>query len=133
MARHSIPIRTALLSVVALVGCTTPAASPVPSATVVALPTLPSVPRVCLGVGGGGGARLTGNPTDPRVTWIEGFGNRGEIVWPPGYTARFAPALEVLDASGKVVYREGDEVQGGCAVGPPDDPPSLLLILPPRR
>ncbi len=96
-----------------------------------ALPTLAAVPRVCLGVGGGG-ARLMGDPSDPRVAWLEGSGNRGEVVWPPGFSARFAPDLEVLDASGKVLYREGDEIVEGCAVGPPEDPPSLLLILPRR-
>jgi hypothetical protein len=95
------------------------------------LPTVPVVPRVCQSVGGGG-AKLKGDPNDARVAWVEGSGNRGEIVWPPGFTARFAPDLEVLDASGKVVYREGDEITEGCAVGPPDDPPSLILILPPR-
>jgi hypothetical protein len=87
-----------------------------------------SVPRVCLGIGGG--ATLAGDPNDPRVAWLEGFGNRGEVVWPPGYKARFTPNLEVLDAAGNVVHREGDEMPGGCAVGPPDDPPSLVLIIP---
>jgi hypothetical protein len=115
--------------VVTLLGCGTLPPTERPSPLLLPLRTIP-VPRVCLGVGGGGGATLVGDPNDSQVAWLEGFGNRVEVVWPPGYFARFAPDLEVLDPSGKVMYREGDLIPGGCAVGPPDDPPSLILIIP---
>src|SRR5947207_12504713 len=116
----------------ALLGCAGASSSPTSTPRVVALPTVPRVPTVCRGIGGPPGPMLKGDPKDPHVTWTEGFGNRGEIVWPPGYRARFAPTLEVLDAVGNVVYRAGDRIPGGCAVGPDDDPSSVLLILPPR-
>jgi hypothetical protein len=46
---------------------------------------------------------------------------------PPGFTARFTPQLEVLNANGDVVAREGTGVTGGCMAGP--GPNALLLIL----
>jgi hypothetical protein len=98
-------------------------ATPTPS-----LPTVAEVGQACAGVGNDG--TLAGSPTDPRVAWLVGSqGGRKEIVWPPGFTARFDPDLAVLDASGKVVYRAGDRPGGGCVIGSSDSP---LLILPPR-
>ena len=98
-------------------------ATPTPS-----LPTVAELPQACAGIGNDG--MLAGSPTDPRVTWLAGpQGERGEIVWPPGFTARFDPDLAVLDASGNVVYRAGDRPGGGCRIGSSDSP---LLILPPR-
>ena len=98
-------------------------ATPSPS-----LPTLDSAINPCAGVGLG--ATLAGSPTDPRVAWlVYSQGGRSEIVWPAGFTARFDPDLAVLDASGKVVYRAGDHIDGGCVVGGVDSP---LLILPPN-
>ena len=32
-------------------------------------------------------------------------GERTELAWPVGYSARFVPDLELLDASGRVVAR----------------------------
>ena len=53
--------------------------------------------------------------TDPRVTWlVTRGGDRLEVVWPPGYTARFTGGLEVVDSTGIVVFREGDAISGGC-------------------
>ena len=95
-------------------------------------PTLPTLPGVtentpCAGVGNDG--TLAGSPTDPRVAWLaEPKGGRVEIVWPQGFTARFDPDLAVLDASGKVVYRAGDKIDGFCVRG--EGRP--VLILPPR-
>jgi len=114
--------------VVALLGCGGVPPTARPSALILALPTVAVIPRLCLTLGGG--ATLRGDPNDPRVAWGEGFGNRGELVWPPGFVARFAPDLEVLDRNGNVFLREGDILPGGCAVGGADDPPSLVLILP---
>ncbi len=80
----------------------------------------------CIGVGLVG-ATLNGDPTDPRIAWLdlEGEGRR-EIVFPPGYTVRFTPTLEVLDDAGQVVARAGERIDGGCLTGSLDDP---LLIL----
>jgi hypothetical protein len=95
-------------------------------------PTLPTLATLadntpCAGVGTE--ATLVGSPTDPRLAWMVDFrGGRHEIVWPRGFTARFDPDLAVLDASGKVVYRAGDRIDGGCVTGAEN----TLLILPPR-
>ena len=110
-----------------LLGCGTVPSAERPSPLLLPLRTM-AVPRVCLGLGGG--ARLVGDPNDAHVAWLEGFGNRGEVVWPPGYHARFAPDLEILEPTGRVIYRGGDLMPGGCAVGPSDDPSSLILMIP---
>lgn len=59
---------------------------------------------------------IHGSAADPRVTWVTSpdTNDRTEIIWPVGYSARFVPALEVLDAAGKVVAREGDHLGGWC-------------------
>ncbi len=36
------------------------------------------------------------------------------LIWPPGFTARFAPQLEVIDPIGQIVMREGDPLGGSC-------------------
>src|ERR1700693_3957017 len=93
----------------ALVACSV---SPTPSP--VALPTLASDNGGCRGVGLVD-STLAGSPTDPRVTWLVSHGGvRSEIVWPPGFTARFTPHLEVLDAVGTVLFRAGDRISAGC-------------------
>jgi hypothetical protein len=98
-------------------------ATPTPS-----LPTLSEDIPPCAGVGTE--ATLAGSRTDPRLAWmVDSQGGRHEIVWPRGFTARFDPDLAVLDASGKVVYRAGDKIDGGCVTGGEDSP---LLILPPN-
>jgi hypothetical protein len=43
----------------------------------------------------------------PPVWGVDGAGATFAIFWPPGFTARFGPALEVLDPSGRVVARAG--------------------------
>jgi hypothetical protein len=94
------------------------------------LPTLSSYNGACRGIGLLD-ATLVGDAGDPRVAWLEMRGDgRHEIVWPPGFSARFTPDLEVLDASGKVAFRAGDKISGGCTAGPNDDPGSVLLIRP---
>ena len=104
-----------------LVGCVTRPTLP--------LPTLASYNGGCRDVGLD--ATLAGSRTDPRVAWLLGpGGSRHEIIWPPGFTARFDPNLAVLDADGVVVYRAGDRIEGGCVAGTADDP-GLLLITPP--
>jgi len=61
---------------------------------------------------------------------LESGGRRIDLVWPPGYSAQFNPGLEVLDERGKVLFRAGDIVQGGCVRGPQDDLGSVMLIRP---
>lgn len=132
------------LAVVAFVAMIVAAcASPSPSAPVSpsALPAHvpPSAPPVvllpttrvwlsdaCIGVGLVD-ATLSGDPADSPIAWLdlEGGGRR-EIVFPPGYTVRFTPTLEVVDDGGQVVARAGDRIDGGCLTGSIDDP---LLIL----
>jgi hypothetical protein len=46
-------------------------------------------------------------------------GQRLELAWPLGYSARFTPRLELLDENGDVVGREGDELTGGCTTADP--------------
>jgi hypothetical protein len=83
-------------------------------------PTVDGVPVACAGVGYLGEVTIHGSTGDPALTWIvfEPEGRRENLLWPAGYQARFTPALEVLDPSGRVVAREGDRVTGGCAMPP---------------
>jgi hypothetical protein len=63
-------------------------------------------------------ALLHGGLTDPGVTWLDDAAlGHLDLVWPPGYTARFVPSLEVLDAAGKVVFRGGQHITGVCTTG----------------
>jgi hypothetical protein len=108
----------------ALLGCVTPINLQLPVA---------QFPNNCRGIGLEG-ATLVGSISDPRVTWLRSSnGSRIDLVWPPGYSARFAPRLEVLNESGLVVFREGDQVEGGCAKGSQEDPSSIVLLDPPFR
>jgi len=100
----------------------------IPSATVVIrpLPLAPN-PDICRGMGMDG--LINGAPDDPRVAWIiTGFGRETPLVWPAGWTARFGPTLEIVDASGSVRFRRGDIVSGICLEGPPNAPSSLVMI-----
>lgn len=117
--------RWALLLALALAGCSTvspsfgalvpPAASPAPTLPTTSLTAPDGSEMACAGVG------LTdvlrGDPANPRLAWLESFPNGGhrlEIVWPPGYSARFTPRLQVLDPTGQVVIEDGDFVEGAC-------------------
>lgn len=63
---------------------------------------------------------LHGSPTDVRVVWMTRPAEGPvELAWPAGYSARFDPDLELLDASGRVVGREGTSVTGGCPTADP--------------
>ena len=84
-------------------------------------------PQLCRGVGVD--AALTGDASDARVTWLVfTSGHEIPLVWPPGWAARFAPSLEVLDPGGTVRLRAGDAVSGVCQKGPVDAPGSLMMI-----
>jgi hypothetical protein len=115
-----------VLAAAVATGCAAPrpSPSPVPAAdglplpsSGVAWPSPPASPPACAGVGLD--AILHGNQADPAVTWLEdrAGGGRIAIKWPPGFRARFAPALEVIDLTGQVVHREGDAIDGGCIEG----------------
>lgn len=84
-------------------------------------------PGACGGVGLE--AVLRGSRDDPRLVWLEITsalptapdatpGPPQTIVWPAGYRARFTPNLEILDAGGNVVLRDGDAIGGVCYVDP---------------
>lgn len=66
------------------------------------LPVEPGILDVCGGVGRD--AILRGDPSDPRVTWLQevSTGWRIDIIWPAGTAARFAPRLEVISPLGDV-------------------------------
>lgn len=92
----------------------------------IALPTLASWTGSCRGVGLSD-AVLHGASDDARGAWlVTRDGVRLDVVWPPGYRARFAPDLEVLDGGGTLRFREGDEPTGACTTGPDADGPLLL-------
>jgi hypothetical protein len=96
------------------------------------LPAVAEVPRVCAGVGAGT-VLLAGDAADPRLAWetaLDGTG-RQDVIWPPGYRARFTPRLEVIAADGRVVARAGDTIPaGGCVAGPPDNPRLVIFVDP---
>ena len=121
-------LATLLCTVALLIGCERPAPSPSPLPPgLYAVPTIDtSTFDACAGVGIAD-AHLTGDPNDPRVAWLTGQYGRREVVFPARFTARFAPELEILDATGTVVARSGDLITGGCVTG--GDPVGPLLIL----
>lgn len=75
---------------------------------------------LCAGTGYVGEFRLHGAADDPRLAWmIRPDGTRTELAWPVGFSARFAPTLEVLDGQGRVIASEGSIVHGGCGTADP--------------
>ena len=95
------------------------------------LPTVSNDGGWCREIGDGG--VLRGASADPRIAWGEttvGTRNivlRQDLVWPSGYTARFAPQLEILDASRRVRYVAGDIIDGGCTTGPDAQGPMYVI------
>jgi len=91
------------------------------------LPAVNAFNGNCRGVGFDG--HIKGDPTDDRLAWLVSDldGARVEIVWPPGYAARFTPRLEVIDEEGDVVFRDGDGVNGACTTGAEAEGPLLML------
>ncbi len=94
---------------------TPPVGSPLPTAAFQPPPSETLGP--CAGVGLD--AILHGDPADPALTWVNdrAAGGRIDAIWPGGFSARFDPALQVLDAAGQIVHREGDVIDGGCVTG----------------
>ena len=102
----------AILALFAVAACSTdPTPPPAPVSRPVLL-TIRSDPGGCRGVGID--ATLHGSQLDPRVAWLMRDGRRTELIWPTGYTARFVPRLQILDASGRVVFVEGEHIKGAC-------------------
>lgn len=110
MTRQSIGLSVLTL---ALAGC----AGLLPGSA--SLPTDANWPGGC-GIGVGLDAVLRGDAGDARVAWAidRSSGGRIDLVWPAGYSARFLPDLQVLDASGTIVARDGDLVIGKCMGDP---------------
>jgi hypothetical protein len=75
---------------------------------------------LCAGGGYPDEPRLHGAPDDPRLVWmIRSDGTRTELGRPLGFSARFAPTLQVLDDHGRVIASERSIVQGGCGTADP--------------
>ena len=114
LSRRMTPTLLALAATAVIAaGCRTP------------LPTAQGVPGPAVGIdicaGVGLDAFLHGDPTDPRTAWlVRPDGGRQDLLFPAGYTAVFAPTLQVLDPTGRVAMAEGDFVYGAC-VGPGDE------------
>jgi hypothetical protein len=129
------PVRgfTGLLLLAFLVGC-----SSAPSESASRVPTqLPTLapgeiplptfleevdghPQLCAGSWYTSDVTVHGSPDDPALTWIVFAvdGHRENLLWPPGYRARFTPTLEVLDPFGRVYAREGDPAHDHCPMLP---------------
>ena len=55
---------------------------------------------------------LTGDRDEtPDSVWLAGTSGPLHVIWPEGFTARFFPAAELLDARGQVVAVEGDIIE----------------------
>ena len=99
-----------------VVGCTTLPTSPrnLPGTPLPAYPSIiPSATFLC-----GGGkfvpslvGRLHGDSQDPQLVWlVADSGTRIDILWPPGFSVRFEPRLELLDDAGQLVGISGQEI-----------------------
>lgn len=79
------------------------------------------IPTGDRGAGGFDGlifGRLVADPTyDGGCLWLETDNGRLSIVWPYGYSARFGSTVEVLDETGAVVARAGEDVRFGGGIG----------------
>lgn len=130
--RPSVPLVrgiTCVLVATLLAGCAAAGSPTLPLPTLapgeVALPEylaeVGGAPQLCAGVAWVGfPVVVDGSRDDPALTWIV-FGNDGHrenLLWPPGYRARFTPSLVVLDPTGQAVAREGEYATGGCPMLP---------------
>jgi hypothetical protein len=104
------PAFLALAAVAIVAGC-----GLAPSQPTAELPTLAGYNGSCRDISVNGHA--TGDPA---------LGVRRDIVWPPGYTARFTPELEIVDEKGVIAFRDGDSVRGGWVTGPDAQGPLLI-------
>jgi hypothetical protein len=92
------------------------------AAIVRALPALPAPPTgasVSCDTAGFMGT-LAGDVNDPWYAWlVSGSGDRVDVKWPAGFTARFDPELQIVDPTGATIARTGETIQlgGGLAGG----------------
>jgi hypothetical protein len=101
-----------------LIGCGAQTARPLPTA---------EFPERCRGVAVE--ATLAGDAGDPRIAWlVHDSGDETPLLWPSGWSARFAPSLEVLDDRGVVRMRSGDRFASVCLKGGADDPSSVMMV-----
>lgn len=109
-----------LTAVVMVVGCGAGGAS---TAGTVNIPTLPSpspgVEVLCASALHAPFTLEGAATASPAVWGVDIARHRFGIVWPPGFSARFSPGLEILDTSGAVVARQGTVSDAG---GAGDDP-----------
>ncbi len=104
---------TLAVAVASLGGCSFPAPSTDNRSSVsVYLPTLPGLDgpaKPCAGVGLEDSV-VHGMATAPDPVWLDTGrqARRTSVRWPAGFSARFAPQLEIIDTSGAVVAKEGD-------------------------
>jgi hypothetical protein len=124
---RSRPAALLLFATLAVAGCATSPA-PTPSSTPTPLrsgfvplvtlsgrlPTGVSASNfVCAGYGLAD-AFVRGDLNALEKVWLvpigAGAGGPRQVTWPAGFRARFAPRLELIDASGLVVAREGDRL-----------------------
>jgi hypothetical protein len=90
---------------------------------------LPAVPDSVICRVAGIEATLRGDASDPRIAWLQDdAGNDISLVWPPDWTARFSPRLEVVDAAGRTRLHDGDAVSSVCFRGPPNDRDAVVMI-----
>lgn len=62
--------------------------------------------------------KLVADPSfDGGCVWLESQYGPLSIVWPYGYSARFGSTVEILDETGAVVARAGDEIRIGGGIG----------------
>jgi hypothetical protein len=111
----------ALVNLLFVFGCSSIETSPLPPTIEGSIP-LPAVQThqdgheiLCAGGGYVGRVELHGSRSNPAVTWITfPDGDRRDVVWPEGYTARFEPNLIVFTERGLIVASEGSLASGGC-------------------
>jgi hypothetical protein len=73
--------------------------------------------------------RLQGDATASPAVWVVDVdgGDSHPIRWPPGFSARFEPALVIYDARGRAVGREGDVLKNTSGYPQSDQHPMTLF------
>jgi hypothetical protein len=114
VVRVPVPATAAAHNFVARIAASleTASATPAPSPAWVALP-MGDIQAAC----GAplSGAVLQGSATNPRIAWLQmADGTTHNVVFPPGYFARFDPGLEIVNEAGRVVLQAGQSVDRAC-------------------
>ena len=96
---------------------TTPSSLPAtPTASAATAYALTTDPRWGCPFGVGADVTIRGSLDDPKRVWgiDNSSGARVELLWPPGYSARFEPDLVIIDEDGEVVGHDADLIIGAC-------------------